>query len=390
MAKLDNFTVLKLTEPVEAAYLDVVDQLLINIAKHFKTGQGLSTAAWQTKKLAEMGALNAENAKIINRAMKDVPQEIKNALNGASKVALSDVDKLINEAIEKGVINAAPSDSVQDVIQSLMSQAVDDANLVNTVMLQSAQSAYTTIINDVAYWETAALSEAASTAAQQALNSAGLGVATGAQSRQSVISRAISKMADNGIYGFVDRAGRKWNPEAYMNMVVRTTSHNTAIESIKARQQDYNSQIFQVSTKTPARPLCRPYQGKFYSWDNSSGTFTDGKGVRHTYKPIRSTSYGEPAGLFGINCGHYPLPQIPRVTIPQDKEQLPKEENDKLYEMTQKQRALERDVREAKRKAAAFNAAGLDDAFAAQAVKVKEKKRSIHSVLQRNGANKAA
>ena len=116
MAKLDNFTVLKLTGPVEAAYLDVVDQLLVNIARHFKTGQGLATAAWQTKKLAEMGALNAENAKIINRAMKDVPQEIKNALNGASKVALSDVDKLINEAIEKGVINAAPSDSVQDVI----------------------------------------------------------------------------------------------------------------------------------------------------------------------------------------------------------------------------------------------------------------------------------
>ena len=68
------------------------------------------------------------------------------------------------------------------------------------------------------------------------------------------------------------------------------------------------------------------------------------------YEPLNSTSYGEPAGLFGINCGHYPIPIIPGVTIPHAQDFVqPKEQNDKQYAESQQQRALERKIRAAKR-----------------------------------------
>lgn len=51
-----------------------------------------------------------------------------------------------------------------------------------------------------------------------------------------------------------------------------------------------------------------------------------------------------------INCGHYPIPIIPGVSIPHAQDYVqPKEENDKQYAESQQQRALERKIRAAKR-----------------------------------------
>ena len=136
-------------------------------------------------------------------------------------------------------------------------------------------------------------------ATQQILNTQTGRVVTGVASRRDALREALGKIQKEGITGFYDRAGRKWTPEAYVNMDVRTTVHNTAIESVRLRQEAYGVKIFRVSSHSGARPLCYPYQGKYYSWDGSSGTFTDGLGKRHRYKGINSTSYGEPAGLFG-------------------------------------------------------------------------------------------
>jgi hypothetical protein len=63
--------------------------------------------------------------------------------------------------------------------------------------------------------------------------------------------------------------------------------------------QDYGTQVFQVSSHAGARPLCYPYQGKFYSWDNSEGEIILGDGKVVRYEGLNRTTYGQPAGLFG-------------------------------------------------------------------------------------------
>lgn len=382
MARLDKNTALRLSEPVEAAYLDCIDRLIVNIAKHLGTGKAFRTAGWETWKLAELGQLTQENARIINEETRRVPEEIRKALDEVSKIALADIERAIREAIAKGAIEEAPADSVQNLLRDLSGQAVDDANLVNTVMLQSSQSAYLQAVNNMVIWENQLLDAAA---AQKTLNDAATAVTIGTETRRQALQKAISQMADKGIYGFVDRAGRHWSPEAYMNMDIRTTVHNAAIQSIRVRQEDYGSDIFQVSSHAGARPLCYPYQGKFYSWGSGSGTFTDGAGVQHAYAPLDSTSYGQAAGLFGINCGHYPMPQIPNVTFPQDKKIESKAENDRLYQESQEQRALERRIRDAKRKQAAFQAAGLPEAADRQRALVRQRQAAMREFIAKTG-----
>ena len=84
--------------------------------------------------------------------------------------------------------------------------------------------------------------------------------------------------------------------------------------------------------------------------------------------PITDTSYGEPAGIFGINCGHSPYTFVDGFSLPRYHELTPEEleRNEEAYLLTQKQRAFERDVRSAKLESAALKAAGLDGAEMAQ------------------------
>lgn len=378
----DKNMALRLAEPVEDAYMACVDRLIVNIARHLGTGKAFRTAAWETAKLAEMGQLSAENAKIINEETKRIPAEIRAALDEVSKAALEGLEKAIADAIARGDLAQAPADSVQTMLQELQQQALDAANMVNTVMLDSGQSAYVQAINNTVMWQEQALDRQA---AQAALNDAAAAVTIGSETRRQALQKAITQLADSGIYGFVDRAGRHWSPEAYMGMDIRTTVHNAAIQSIRSRQQDYNSQIFQVSSHPGARPLCYPYQGKYYSWDNTSGSFVDGDGVRHNYAPLSSTSYGQPAGLFGINCGHRPYPQIPGVSIPRDDDIQDKEANDRLYQESQQQRALERSIRDAKRRQAAFKAAGLDDAVKDAGALIAQRQAAMRDFIARTG-----
>lgn len=385
MAKLDKLTALRLSEPVEDAYLECIDRLIANIAKHLGTGKAFRTADWEVRKLAELGQLTAENARIINEATKRVPMEIRLALEESSAIALRDLESLIDKAIKAGAIEQAPVDSTVELVESMMSRAIEQANLTNATLLESSRAAYLRVVSEVVQWEELNIGVLSKAFVQSVANQAAIAVVSGTETRTQALKKAIAQLAERGLFGFVDISGRHWSPEAYMGMVVRTTSHNTAIDSVRAKQQDYNSDIFQVSQHPGARPLCYPYQGKFYSWSGASGTYTDGNGAKHKYTGIQSTSYGKPAGLFGINCGHYPLPQIPKVTIPQDKPEQDKKENDMLYRESQQQRAYERDIRNAKRKREAFKSAGLDDAAKEQEAVIRARQERMREFIKQTG-----
>ena len=384
MAKLDKLTALRLSEPVEDAYLECIDRLIANIAKHLGTGKAFRTADWEVRKLAELGQLTAENARIINEATKRVPMEIRLALEESSAIALRDLESLIDKAIKEGAIEQAPVDSTVELVEN-MTRAIEQANLTNATLLESSRAAYLRVVSEVVQWEELNIGVLSKAFVKDVANQAAIAVVSGTETRTQALKKAIAQLAERGLFGFVDISGRHWSPEAYMGMVIRTTSHNTAIDSVRVKQQDYKSDIFQVSQHPGARPLCYPYQGKFYSWSGASGTYTDGNGAKHKYSGIQSTSYGKPAGLFGINCGHHPLPQIPKVTIPQDKPEQDKKENDRLYRESQQQRAYERDIRNAKRKRETFAKAGLDDAAKEQEAVIRARQERMREFIKRTG-----
>lgn len=368
-----KFNPAKLAEPLQKVYQDVTDQVLENIAKHFNTGKALSTQTWQIKKLAELGQVREETLRIIAKGTKQNPELIMIALRDAIDDALKDVEPALREAAAAGMLQdggeVIASPSIQRVLETYLAQAKEATNLVNTVMLESGLNAFRTVVSDVVQWEQRATTAAQTKAAQEILNSATGEVLTGVSTRQEALKRAIKHMADNGLTGFVDRGGHNWTPEAYVNMDIRTTCGNVATQAVFARNEDYGNDLVWVPTKAGARPLCYPWQGKLISTSNRTGVVEDLDGKKIEIIPLSRTSYGEPAGLWGINCGHTPpnpfIPGLSKIRggVP------PEKKNEEEYAESQQQRYIERQIRYAKREAATLKAAGLDTADADAKVK---------------------
>lgn len=377
----------KLAAPLVQVYEEVTDQIIENIARHFNTGKNLPTIEWQMQKLAEMGQLRQENIRIIARKTRQNPELIKIALENAAAQALKHAEPQLKEAARRGYLHdGGPlemSSSVSRVLTSYQRQAEDTANLVNTVMLESGLQSYRRVVSDVVQYEQAAMAVTQADAAQNILNTETAKVLTGVSSRQEALRRAIKRMADNGLTGFVDRGGHNWQPETYINMDIRSTCGNVATEAVFARNEDYGNDLFWVTVKATARPLCYPWQGKVISRNDRSGYVEDLDGNRIEIIPISSTSYGEPAGLYGINCGHTP-PNVFTPGITKIRGEVPdKAENDKRYAESQEQRRIERKIRYAKREAAALEAAGLDatDAYG----KVEAAQAEMRAFINRTG-----
>ena len=198
-------------------------------------------------------------------------------------------------------------------------------------------------------------------------------VITGVSTRQAAVRSAILDMAQQGLTGFIDRAGHVWSPEAYVSMDVRTTCHNAAISAAFDRADQYGCSFVEVSSHAGARPRCEPFQGKIYDRNNTSGFIEDAYGNMIHYEPWSSTSYGEPAGLLGINCGHFVYPFTPKYSVQRNQPTQNKKENDRQYEESQQQRALERAVRQHKLAGSLLQAAGDADGADKEFSKVRKK-----------------
>ena len=376
--------ILRIAEPIEKMYMDCVSQLIINLSSHFATDKALGTREWETKKLSELGALTNESIEIIAANTGQKAEAIRKAITEGMGLEIKDTEKVLSGAAKAGNIQAPSvsweaSEGVKQVVGNLQRQAVNDMNIVNTTMLESTRASYVGAVQGTAAMETAFIE------AQQVMNASAMSVAVGAEARTQALRRTIKDLAEKGITGFVDKAGHHWTPEAYVNMDIRTTVHNAAVDGQRARAADYGVDTFQISSHAGARPLCAPYQGKFYSWGGDAGTIEDLYGRQYAYESINSTSYGEPAGIFGINCGHSPQTFVDGYSIPRYEETQDFEKNAEEYALSQKQRYYEREIRKDKTEALSYDAAGEKEAFAEKSKQISAKNAQYKEFCAENG-----
>lgn len=372
-------------------YAAVTDRLLINLARHFQFIQEGAEPAWawayQIRKLAEMGQVTKESAEIILEMMGGADEALRDLLGKTILDALQDIEEPLKSAAEKGLLVGGgflPPEVDPEQMQAFKAfyrQSADKLNLVNTVMLESTQSAYQATVADIVM---------RMQTTQGILNVAAGEVVTGVSTLNQAVRDGVQKMVENGITGFVDRAGHKWSPEAYVTMDVRTTLANTARAAILERNEQYGNDLYQVSHHDGARPLCYPWQGKVISEQNWSRDVKDDEGnTVHVYAQSE-TSYGEAAGLFGINCGHYPIPFVPGYSRIRPPDQN-KEQNEKEYEESQKQRSLERTLRYEKRDLAVLKAQGAsEEMINAQKDRVRKARTELNDFCDETGRERRA
>lgn len=364
-------------ETIDSVYIDLEAQLMQNIARHLSDwGNPIDTDKWLMQKLAEIGKLNNENIKAIAKASGISQTAAERMLNALAEEAIQSLEPGFRHLVREGLVDAAvdvrKSKNVRQTMKSLKDQAKDALNLTNTTMLHKAQEAFKNLAMN-----TSAL-------ALEIMNNNTAGMITGAESRQQALRRTIRQFNENGITGFVDKRGRNWTPEAYVNMAMRTTSGQVADQMQEARCNDYGINLISIDAHSGARPKCAKDQGKIFDMNNGSGTTEDLNGRKIKYYPWNSSSYGEPDGLLGINCGHHRFPFIPGVNIQRYFPTDDLDANNELYKQTQVQRALERDVRKQKRECMLYDELGDKDAFEEASVKLKAKEARLRDYVNKH------
>ena len=338
----------ELSAPLVRVLLDMEDDILREIAAQLSRDGDISdTSKWRIRQLARAGRFDKRAAAIIAGYSEVEGGQAMDAVLTAAETEIGYLDNAVQAANAAGLSeyfsDIPAKTSAMNAAKAFQRQAASGLNLVNTVMQYKAGSAYVNAVNAI-YRDT-------SEGRQGALDIMGKGAAkavSGQMSLQEATRKTIRELAQKGIPSFVDKRGREWSPEAYVMMDMRSTLGNTARAAQDARCDEYNIQLIEVSSHMGARPLCATYQGRIFSRDGSKGVTTDGAGGKIYYTPLSETSYGQPAGLFGINCGHVQYPFVPGINF-QRYFPYPKEENDRRYMQFQQQRAMERGIRAAKR-----------------------------------------
>lgn len=334
-------------------YGAITDQILINLAKYFPyyTAGTVPKSAftYQAKMLAQMGQVNRETVAIIRNGLKNADKALASTLEQTIIDSVSKAEKPLLRAVKAGIF-APPTTPIVSPNQMrafklYYTQASSKLNLVNTVMLESTGSAYEQAVKNVAL-QVQINERIVNT--QKALDVGAGETITGVSSWNEAVRHSIDRMKQNGITGFIDHAGRHWSAEAYTAMDIRTTLMNTGRAAVWETNENFGNDLYIVSYHSGARPLCYDWQLKVISSMNNARDVVDLDGNPvHVYAQSETT-YGEPAGLFGINCKHVPNPFIPGVSVIRGEVESP-EENAKNYAESQEQRRLERKLREEKR-----------------------------------------
>lgn len=203
-------------------------------------------------------------------------------------------------------------------------------------------------------------------------------VITGNVTRREASARLLRTLAGQGVKGFTDKSGRKWNLASYSEMAVRTATSQALREGHGDRLLHYGVDTVIVSDHSQECKICRPYEGKVLSLTGkTSGRLSDGKTVVATLKEATNK------GLFHPGCRHSYSVYLPGITRgPQRR--TPDPEGDKLR---QRQRAYERRVRELKREQIIAKELS-DDGGKAAGRKLRAKQSEMNDFIEANGLKK--
>ena len=338
----------ELSAPLVRTLLDMEDDILREIAAQLaKDGKVSDTSKWRIRQLARSGRFDKRAAAIIDGYSGVQNGQTLDMILEAAQTEIGYLDNAVQAANAAGLaeyFSDIPAEtSALNAAKAFQRQAASDLNLVNTVMKYKAGSAFVSAVNSV-YRE----SQKSRQDVLDVMGKSSTKVVMGHMSLQEATRKTIRELARKGIPAFVDKAGREWSPEAYVMMDMRSTLANTARAAQDMRCDQYGIKLIEISSYMGARPKCAKVQGKIFSRDGTSGVTMDGAGGKIYYTPLSETSYGEPDGIFGINCGHVQYPFAPGINF-QRYFPYPEEENAERYKQFQRQRAMERDIRATKR-----------------------------------------
>ena len=327
-------------------HTDMMKRVVSRIIQRMNDGRDyILTAAdkWRLQVLIEAGYLRDDLIKEISIALGREQTEIKQAFEDAGVKAL-DYDDRIYRAVGLTPDKMSP------------------------YMIRLMQRNYEATLHDW-YNFTATTAGEANQLFIETMDTIYNRVMTGGGGYIEAFTEAINDLAKTGII-IQYPTGHKDTIETATLRCVRTGVSQASAQIQLARMDEMGVDLVIVSSHMGARPSHQVWQGKIYSRSGKSRKYADF---------VESTGYGTGEGLCGWNCRHNFSPYF--EGMPNPFERYNDKENVELYENTQIQRRMERNIRKTKREnEVLLSAAGEADQETAKAIN--EHRKAIRTRLK--------
>lgn len=168
--------------------------------------------------------------------------------------------------------------------------------------------------------------------------------------RLDAAQQALDILTKRGVTGFRDAAGRNWSLASYIEMKSRTIVNQELIDGHTDRMLERGQNLIVVSSHSNPAPQCQPFEGQVLSLDGEAGTVvrpnaTGGRAVKvkikATLREARSKGFQHP------RCAH-----AISAFIPGGSRTFETKPDPAGYAASQKQRAMERAIRDTRKQQA--------------------------------------
>ena len=299
--------------------LQIIEEIAVRIANF---GYANTVVLNNIKIAQEMGFLYQDIVKLVAEYNNTSYEKINDIFVEAGEKSLKFDDKIYKES----GLNPIPlkqDESIKQVMNATIERT--SRNLQNLCMTTAATS-QTQFIN--------------------AINNAYLYTSTGVKSYSQAIIDEIENISSQGVMiEYPSGARRSIESAVRMNIITAVNQNCGKLQEMRADEMGWD--LMELTAHGGARPSHAEWQGKIVSRSGKKG-----------YLSLDSIGYGTATGFKGINCRHDWYPYYPGSARTYTLEQLNAWENEKvtyngkeysMYEATQIQRKMERQIRKDKK-----------------------------------------
>lgn len=325
-------------EIAEQLHKDILDRIIERILIRFKRGDEYTLTAidkWQIETLQQAGFLMEDIQKEIAKATGLMQSEVAQAMEDAGVRAM-EYDDAIYQAAGLNPIPLIQSPHLISIMQRDYEATMGDWMNFTRTTADAIQQTFVRLC-DKAY--------------HQAIS--------GAISPSQAVLEALEEIVEDGVY--VDYT--KFNKDGTLKSVHRDTIETATARAVRtgisqasghitdARMEEMEWDIILVSSHIGARVNEKQDYTNHYWWQ---GKFYSKSGTDERFPPYSVCGFGDVQGIHGANCRHSHGPGDGEHNPFQE---FDSEENRKKYELEQRQRAMERRIRDTKRKAMGWRTA---------------------------------
>ena len=117
------------------------------------------------------------------------------------------------------------------------------------------------------------------------------GSVLGYQTTRQAAKKIKADLAEKGITGFVDKAGRSWDMGRYAKVLAQETTNGAFRQGSINRYQEHGHDLVRISTHSGSCPKCIPWQGRTLSISGNDPDYP-------------SLAEAQGAGLLHVGCLH--------------------------------------------------------------------------------------